>query len=143
MAQRFRGMDDFEATIRILRADEGGRSSRPRNGIRWDLCYASDDPQDGIWMIWPDFLDANGESRSEAEELPVDSPLPAKMLVVSDEIREEAHRHEITVGTRFYCHEGGRRVAEGVVTRITGLVRKRQTKEEAEPGATDNPDGAQ
>jgi len=70
MAQRFQGRDDFEATIRILSEAEGGRRTRARNGIRWDICYADEDPKDNLWMVWPDFLDKHGESRSEEEEFP-------------------------------------------------------------------------
>jgi hypothetical protein len=61
MGQRFQGRDDFEAMIRILPEEEGGRHTRPRNGIRWDICYAGDDPKDGIWMVWPDFLDESSK----------------------------------------------------------------------------------
>jgi len=120
------GRDDFAATIRILREDEGGRRTPPRNGIRWDLCYADDDPKDTLWMVWPDFLDHSGESRSEEEELPVGVPLPAKMFVLSEQLRAEVHRKKVQVDTRFYCHEGPKRVAEGVVTRITHLFDERR-----------------
>lgn len=126
MAQRFQGRDDFEAMIRILPEEEGGRHTRPRNGIRWDICYAGDDPKDGIWMVWPDFLDESGESRSEEEELPVGIPLPAKMFVLVDEMRAEVHRNKATVGVRFYCHEGSKPVAEGTITKITHLFDERK-----------------
>ena len=126
MAQRFQGRDDFEATIRILREDEGGRRTPPRNGIRWDICYAEDDPKDTLWMVWPDFLDESGESRSEEEELSVGVPLPAKMFVLVDQMRADVHRKKAKVGVRFLCHEGSRRVAEGVITKITHLFDERK-----------------
>ena|SRR5687767_11097311 len=126
MTQRFQCRDHFEATIRILREDEGGRRTPSRNGIRWDLCYADDDPKDTLWMVWPDFLDQSGESRSEEEELPVDVPLPVKMFVLSETLHAEVHRRKAKVDARFYCHEGPKRVAEGVITKITHLFDERK-----------------
>ncbi len=119
--------DDFEARIRILRHDEGGRSKPPYNGIRWDFAYDGDDiEKTGIYMIWPDFIDDNGDSISSEKPLPVDHNLLARMTIVSDEMREEIHKDRITEGIRFYCHEGGKRVAVGHVTKITGLYVPRQ-----------------
>ena len=120
------GREDFEATIRILRIDEGGRVSPPRNGIRWDLCYADDDPRDTLWMVWPDFVDERGGSRPEDEELPVGVNLPAKMFVLIDQMRHQVHRRKARLGVRFYCHEGPKRVAEGVITKITHLFDERK-----------------
>lgn len=72
-------------------------------------------------MVWPDFVDADGKSRSDQAPLPVGETLAARMMIVVDEMREQVHRARIAPGVRFYCHEGGKRVAEGVVTRVTGL----------------------
>ena len=126
--KRFDGIDDFEATIRIMREDESGRRAPVFNGIRWDLCYAEDDPNSGIGMVYPDFHDAAGDSIPEDQPLSVDSPIPARMFVLSDKLREEVHRKKVRVGGRFYCHEGIRRVAEGTITRITGLFHERKKK---------------
>ena len=48
------------------------------------------------------------------------------MRIVVDEMREQLHRARIAPGVRFFCHEGSKRVAEGVVTRITVLFQKRE-----------------
>jgi hypothetical protein len=112
--------DDFEAIIRIFREDEGGRRSAPFNGIRWDLNYANEVPADGLYMIWPDFIN-DGVSLPTDKALPIDRHLQARMYVVVDEMRAQVHRARIEVGTCFYYCEGPHRVAEGKVTRITGL----------------------
>ena len=117
--------DDFEATIRILSTAEGGRATPAFNGIRWDLAYAEDDLSEGIWMIWPDFVDESHDSLPTDRPLPVGVDLPARMTVVSDAVRAQVHRQKIKIGTRFYCHEGAKRVAAGHVTRITGLFDER------------------
>lgn len=113
--------DDFEATIRILTESEGGRKTSPFNGIRWDFSYASDNSSDQLYMIWPDFYDANEDSLPADLPLPLGPELPARMTVVVDEMREQTHRGRIKPGVEFYCHEGPHRVAVGCVTRITGL----------------------
>jgi translation elongation factor EF-Tu-like GTPase len=113
--------DDFEAVICILRSDEGGRKTPARNGIRWDFNYAEEAPSENLYMIWPDFVDENGISLRKDMNLPLGVGLRARMTIVVDEMRHRVHRARIKVGTRFYCCEGPRRVAEGQVTKITGL----------------------
>ncbi len=122
MPGQFDDYTDFEAVIRVLTPDEGGRQSPAFNGIRWDFAYAEDEPADEIYMIWPEFLDEDGVSFSTDRPLPVDRSLQARMRIVVPEMRV-FHRRRIRPGTRFFCHEGSRRVAEGVVTRLTGLRR--------------------
>jgi len=118
--------DDFEASIRIFSTSEGGRVTPPFNGIRWDFAYAGDDVRTtGLSMIWPDFIDAAGESLPIDHALPIGVPLLARMTVVVDEMRSKLHRQRISVGTEFYCHEGSKRVAFGTVTKLTGLFAER------------------
>jgi hypothetical protein len=121
MADRLYEWDDFETTIRIYRADEGGRRTPAFNGIRWDFAYAEDQPPSTLYMIWPDFFAVDGQSLPTDKPLPAGVDLPARMYVVVDEMRAEVHRHRIAPGVRFFCQEGRRRVAEGMVTRATGL----------------------
>lgn len=115
--------DDFIAAIRILTCEEGGRQTPAHNGVRWDFSYA-DDASGMCYMIWPDFYDANGDSL--AGELPVNVFLPARMVIVVDEMRIGVHRARLRPGIRFHCHEGARIVAEGRVERISGLFAQRE-----------------
>jgi hypothetical protein len=117
--------DDFEAIIRILTSEEGGRLTPPFNGVRWDLSYAEDRPEDGLWMIWPDFFNLSNDSLPTDAPLPIGVELRARMTVLVDEMRKSVHRERVQVGTSFYCHEGSRRVAVGRVTKITGLLDER------------------
>jgi translation elongation factor EF-Tu-like GTPase len=134
MPERLYPCDDFEATIRIYSATEGGRRTPAYNGIRWDFAYAEGNPPDTLYMIWPDFFATSGQSLPPDQPLSVGVELSARMSVVMDEMRAEVHRDRIAPGVRFFCHEGGRRVAEGVVTRITRLFTPRPSRD-AEPGA--------
>ena len=117
--------DDFEATIRIFSLEEGGRRMPAFNCIRWDFAYADDPSEDNLYMIWPDFFAVAGRPLPTDQPLPVGVELTARMLVLVDEMRAEIHRSRIAPGVRFFCREGGKRVAEGVVTRITGLFEPR------------------
>jgi hypothetical protein len=76
-------------------------------------------------MIWPDFVDENGDSLPIDEPLPIGVNLVARMTIVVDEMRAKEHRKRLKVGSTFYCHEGNRRVAFGEVTKITGLFNER------------------
>lgn len=112
---------DFEAMIRILPYEEGGRASAACNGIRWDFNYAMEPPQAGLYMIYPDFLGEDGQSVRQGQPLPVNVPLRARMRILRIEMRA-FHHTRISPGVRFYCCEGAQRVAEGAVTRVTGLL---------------------
>ncbi len=135
MREHLDSHDDFEATIRIMTRAEGGRRSPPVNGIRWDFAYSDTQPPEMLYLIWPDFCDESGRSLSTDHPLPVGVELRARMRIVSDEMRTEVHQARITVGTRFFCYEGDKCVAEGIVTRITGLFTSRTN----EAAASDTP----
>jgi hypothetical protein len=123
--------DDFEAVIRIFSTLEGGRVTPPFNGIRWDFAYADNQPANELYAIHPDFFDEHGDSLPTDKPLPVGVELPARMVVLFDEMREKLHRSRLREGIRFYCHEGPKRVAEGRVTRITGLFEGRPLHDNA------------
>ena len=121
MNRLYNAPDDFEALIRILPFEEGGRRSAPFNGIRWDFPYAEDDPKDGLWVIWPDFTDTESNSLPRDRALPIGVEIPARMTILNDELRIKVHQARVKVGTTFFCQEGPKRVAFGTVTKITGL----------------------
>ena len=121
MKKRLYPRDDFEATVVIYSEAEGGRRTPVRNGIRWDLAYADDDPADTNYMIWPDFFSYLDGSPLPADSLPIGVPLVGRFVILNDDIRRDVHQARISVGTRFYCRTGSRRVAAGTVTRVTGL----------------------
>lgn len=119
---------DFEATIRIFRPDEGGHKTAPFNGIRWDFAYDDEHsnlhenlPTLQLYMIWPEFFDDEGHSLPKDHPLLVDVPLRAKLIILDPKYRTLVHRKRIAPGVRFFCHEASGRVAQGVVTKITGL----------------------
>src|SRR5262249_29463472 len=120
VVDRLHPHDDCEAVVRIYTPAEGGRRTPAFNGLRWDFPYADDPTTAQLYMIWPDVCGSDGRSLPTNQPLPVGVELPARLWVVADEMRAEVHRGRLVPGLRFYCHEGGRRVGEGVVTRLTG-----------------------
>lgn len=110
---------DFEATIRILRPDQGGRKSVVFNGIRWDFAYANDEREAfELFMIHPNFLDEVGNSLCSSIPLPVDVELQAGMTILIEEMWSKVHQARIKEGVKFYCCEGSKFVAEGIVTKV-------------------------
>jgi translation elongation factor EF-Tu-like GTPase len=128
MKSRFALPADFEAVVRIFTHEQGGRKSPSFNGLRWDFSYAEDDPAKGLWMIHPDFVDEGGDSLAQDRPLPLDIKLPARFLILDDKLRAEVHRPRLRVATRFFCHEGSKRVAEGRVTKILALNEERPAR---------------
>ena len=112
---------DFEAKIKIYTKEQGGRDTPAFNGIRWDFAYADEDMLNQLYMIHPDFYDEKENSISKEIPLPTNKELSARMLIIASDMKEKVHRKHISIGTKFFCHEGGKRVAEGHITKITGL----------------------
>lgn len=115
---------DFAVRYRFFTAEEGGRSVAPRQHIRWDFLYHGDDPQrDGIYMIWPEFLDLMGDPLSDG---PVPYEGTAHMFILDPDMREQIHRSRISLGVRGYFVEGAKRVAECEVIEVIGLSELRR-----------------
>jgi hypothetical protein len=109
---------DFEVRYRFLTPDEGGRQGPPRQHRRWDFLFDGDDPQrDGIWAIYPEFIDDTGEPRPEG---PVPFQGIALMFILNPAMRVELRRR-VQAGTKCYMVEGAKKVSECEVTRVLGL----------------------
>jgi hypothetical protein len=116
---------DFEVSYRFFSEAEGGRKNPPFQGYRSDWAYeGADISKEGIFMIWPEFLDSEGRVLSENVHAPETGR--ATMWIVVREMIEKMHGARIKVGTKGFFMEGGRRVAEATVTRIIGLHSNRQ-----------------
>lgn len=110
---------DFEAKLRFLSPEEGGRQAPVQQGYRADFRYL-DDPARTAWMIHPrEFITEAGEL------LPADALVTgevfARMYILMDHYRVTEHRSRIKVGLPFQVVEGSHVVAEGIVTEIVDL----------------------
>jgi hypothetical protein len=109
----------FEAEITIFPLGEKTRTTPPRNGIRWGFCYASDELADGVELehsdVFPEFVDGNGETIPHTQ--PLSGTLKARMHIIFPNM-VPIHLGRVRLGTRFFCMEGARKVASGVVTAV-------------------------
>lgn len=112
---------DFEASIRFLSAEEGGRQSTyvPQQLYRSDFLYK--DFSDDLFMIWPTFLSNDGIPIERGEWVDTSKTLNAFMTIIDDKLRVSLHQKRLAPGVDFYLCEGGRVVAEGTVLRILDL----------------------
>ena len=110
---------DFEARLRFLSPEEGGRKTPVFRGYRADFRYL-DDPPNMAWMIHPrEFIDEAGELLPE--DTPITGIVHARFWILVPEYRISEHRRRISVSTQFYVVEGSHIAAEGTVTKIVGL----------------------
>ena len=111
--------EDFVVSYRLYSPEEGGRAVTFQH-LRCDFMYEGDDPErDGIFMIYPEFLDEHHQP------LDKDAPVPlvgtATMWILAPEMRIEVHQSRITDGVRGYLMEGARKIGEVQVVKVVGL----------------------
>jgi hypothetical protein len=115
----------FEAEITILPLGEKTRTTPPRNGIRWGFCYADDKLPDGVEHdshsdVFPEFVNDAGETIPDTQ--PLSGTLKARMHIIFPNM-VPIHLNRVRVGTRFYCMEGLRKMASGIVTGVPPGIR--------------------
>lgn len=111
---------DFVVEYEIELCDEI-KNAKPHQGMRTDFLYDGDDPQlDGVYMIWPELLDENGQVVED--QTPGSAPHKgrANMWILSEEMRE-FHRKRIKVGTKGYWVLGPFKVANVTVIKLGAL----------------------
>jgi hypothetical protein len=93
--------------------------SAPRQHTRWDFMYAGDNIQrDGLSMIWPEFLSANGDVLPEGE-VPLEGN--ADMFIFAEE-RVPYHMSRIRIGTKGHFMEGPNRIADCEVIAVNAAL---------------------
>lgn len=115
----------FQAEIEIFPIGKSPRKSPAFNGIRWAFVYADEFDELGLdgntyrglySDVFPEFLGSDGR-RS-----PLKTPLAGKLSAIMHVLfphMVEVHFKRLEVGTRFYCMEGLKPCAEGIVTKLT------------------------
>ena len=111
---------DFEAKLYILSHEEGGRINPVGQGYRADFRYL-DDPLGQAWMIHPRCL-IDEAGNALPDDAFVTGDTFARMYILVPEYRVSEHRKRITVGMPFQVVEGSHVVAEGIVTKLVGLL---------------------
>lgn len=107
-------LPDFIVEYEIAFCEEL-KNAKPHQGMRTDFLYATDDPQcDGIYMIWPEFLDRNGLVITDTSPAAIALQGKANMWIVSDEMKPY-HHQRLKVGTKGYWVRGPYKVAKVTV----------------------------
>ena len=115
-------LPDFEVQYKIH--DEV--TSNFTQGARCDFLYEGDDPKtDGIHMIWPEFLDDNGEVILDKTIHPKKQGR-ATMWIGMHESRVKFHRPRLKVGTKGYWVVGSKKIANVEVTKILGVFENKE-----------------
>jgi hypothetical protein len=110
---------DFVVKYRLYTPAEGGRKVTFQH-LRCDFLYDGDDPQkDGIYMIHPEFLTAEGAPLGEDVPVPLEGR--ASMWILSPEMRKTIHKARAKVGMKGFFVEGPRKVGEVMIDEIVGL----------------------
>jgi hypothetical protein len=122
IANLYGANEDFVARITIFTKEEGGRKTPPVNGIRWDFLFAENESSDSYHhMIWPVFFDDGGNPYPKGT--PLAGTLGARMYVVARETIPTHLQGQLVEGAEFYCVEGPKKVAKGVVVKLTGITK--------------------
>lgn len=107
---------DFEAEVSFISAADGGRQGPAVQGFRPDIQY---EDSEGLWMVWPLFIDKNGVELAKGNVIPRVSN--ANFYIVNDDLRRTVHRDKLRENTHFHICEGGRKVAVCRVVKILSL----------------------
>lgn len=111
---------DFVVEYEIDLCDEM-KNAKPQQGMRTDFLYDGDDPQlDGVYMIWPELLDENGQVIEDKTPGSAPHQGRANMWILSGEMRE-FHRKRIKIGTKGYWVRGPFKVANVTVIKLGAL----------------------
>ena len=115
------GKPDFRVRYRWFPPSEDGFFQRPFQHMRCDFSYEGDDvAKTGIYMIHPEFEDANHSPLPEGQEVPHSGT--ATMWIVNRDTYREFHREKVRPDVRCFFMVGSRRIAEAEVIDILGLA---------------------
>ncbi|PHR23159.1 MAG: hypothetical protein COA38_17235 [Fluviicola sp.] len=110
--------EDFKVKYRFYSEKEGGRKHLPFQGLRSDFWYEHENHTlQGIFMIWPEFENENGELIETGSVL---EEGVARMWIINDSLRPY-HKEKIKIGIKGYFIEG-QRTGECEVISIIGLM---------------------
>ncbi|MTH17856.1 hypothetical protein [Flavobacterium sp. LC2016-01] len=108
---------DFIVQYRFFSPEEGGRPiGNPSQGYRSDFMYSGDENKKQLWMIWPEFLDNEGNIILD-KSLQVPTSGKAKMWILSESLIE-LHKGRIKIGLKAFFMEGRYKTAECEIIQI-------------------------
>lgn len=115
----FNRKPDFRVSYRIYTQEERGRYALPYQGIRWNFWYSHPEHIEGVFMIYPEFEDLEGNVITELN-LPVPEKGTARMWILNQDFINY-HKEKIKIGTQGYFMEGARKVGECEVIELINI----------------------
>lgn len=89
-------------------------------GVRCDFLFDGEDPKvDGVYMIWPEFLDDNGSVIINKKLLP--EKKGHATMWIGDVKTKRKIRDRLTLGSKGYWVVGSKKIAKVTVSKILGL----------------------
>ncbi len=115
-------LPDFLVEYRFLTPEEGGKTTTPFQGYRSDLHYEGEDlKKDGMYCIWPEFLNGDGSVKIEENEHVAESGKAYMWILFFDEMWEY-HAKNARPGRKCWFMEGSRKVAEATIIEQIALT---------------------
>ena len=113
--------EDFKVRYNFIKKENGELYQRPFQGMRCDFGYEEDDiAQTGIYMIWPEFENIQGEVIVDPDEVISLSGI-ARMWIVNQELKINLHIHKLKIGKKGYFIRGSMKIAEAEIVEIAGM----------------------
>src|SRR5689334_22418008 len=94
---------EFEADIRFLSRDQGGRQHPAVQGMYRPDVHWDDDASEILWMIHPRFLMETGEELADGTEIP--QVCKAHFYLISTHVRDSLHQRWLYQGAHFHICE--------------------------------------
>ena len=107
---------DFQARIKLLTKEEGGRNGLPKQGLRSDFIYEGESIS-YQYAIWPEFLDEDKNPIQIEKFLEVNECL-ANFYILDPILKDKVHKKRIQIGVKFNMMEGSKIIGLGTVTEI-------------------------
>ena len=127
--EKFGRMPDFLGEYRFFTPEEGGRQATPFQGYRSDIHYEGEDiTKDGIYCIWPEFLNENGSIKLDEKDRVPESGKAYMWILFFDEMWKY-HAINAKPGRKCWFMEGARKVAEATIIEQISLVHNIESAE--------------
>lgn len=104
----------FEADVTYKEPEEGGRSYVAA-GYRPAITFPRYDPPKIQWIMWPIYLDENGNRLADDEPIPRDHS-HGYFVCLDEHLWSTVHLPRLRLGDTFDIMEGSRIVGSGKIT---------------------------
>jgi hypothetical protein len=121
--EHIRRRKDFRVKYKWIESERAEIRQSPFQFMRCDFAYEGDDvTQSGVYMILPEFENAEGKSPGKDELIPAEGV--ASMWIMNEELRKTIHRERIQPGVQGYFMVGRICIAKVEVIELVELAQE-------------------